>query len=130
MASQCVHGTDFVYEIRIRFPIRIRIGFRLDEFRIDEISYRRIDEINSYTNFVYELDEIDEIRIRISSPGDEIRIRIGEFVYELGIRIRISSPPGDEIRPPVKFRRGGHVLSLSWGKIAVKIMLLQFMFCP
>ena len=98
--------TEFVYELRLH-EIRIWIGFRVDEFRIDEIPYRRIDEIISYTNFVYEIDEIDENRIRISSPGDEIRIRNWEFVYELGIRIRISYPPGDEIRPPVKFRRGG-----------------------
>ena len=63
------------------------------------------------------MDERDEIRIRISSPGDEIRIRIGKFVYESGLRIRISSPAGDEIRPPVKIRRGGgHVLSSPRGK--------------
>ena len=37
LASQFVHGADFVYEIRIRIAIRIRIGFRVDEFRIDEI---------------------------------------------------------------------------------------------
>ena len=47
LASQFVHGTDFVYEIRLRNPIRIRIGFRLDEFRVDEISYRRVDAFNS-----------------------------------------------------------------------------------
>ena len=42
-----VYGADFVYGFRIRIAIRIRIGFGLDEFRIDEISYRRIDDLDS-----------------------------------------------------------------------------------